>query len=153
MLLNKARKFVVLPFSLKWLFLKSALWILAIRVALRLLPFNRVREFLVQRGRVHSHRSLPVDMVRINEIIRAVDVSGRFLIRQRPCLTTAMVAQMMLAQQGYDTTLRIGVARQTPKSIQAHAWLEREGQIVIGRIPGMNRFTVLPPLHNGPFKA
>ncbi len=61
------------------------------------------------------------------------------------CLTQAIAARLLLLGSGHDTELCIGVARDATGSFRAHAWLEREGRIIIGgdesltfkRMPGI----------------
>ena len=49
------------------------------------------------------------------------------------CLVRAITAQELLSRYGYPSELRIGVAKpDTGCRIQAHAWLENNGKILIG---------------------
>ena len=49
------------------------------------------------------------------------------------CLVRAITAQILLARYGYASDLRIGVTKpQDGKCIKAHAWLEKDGKILIG---------------------
>lgn len=48
------------------------------------------------------------------------------------CLTQALSAQLLLSRRGYASQLRIGVTRGPGPRLRAHAWLERDGIIVIG---------------------
>ncbi len=128
------------------LLLRSSAWIIVTRVALKLLPFDTVRKTMAKRGKTQKLTAISSASKKVDEIIWAVEVSSRYLLRQRPCLTKALVAQMMLSQQGFATLLRIGVARNPDGSLQAHAWLEHEGEIMIGYLHSMQQFTPLPPL-------
>lgn len=47
------------------------------------------------------------------------------------CLSSALALQRLLARNGHDCELHIGVARGTGAFI-AHAWVEFEGRIVLG---------------------
>jgi hypothetical protein len=53
---------------------------------------------------------------------------------------------LLLSRHSYPTTLRLGVARSPEGRLEAHAWLEHEGDIVIGNLPYLERFTPLPSL-------
>lgn len=128
------------------LLLKSSIWIIATRIALGLLPFKTVRTRMAKWGKSHNLDELSSANNRVEKIIWAVELSSRYLLPQSPCLTKALVAQMMLSQQGYATLLRIGVARNPDGTLQAHAWLEREGEIMVGYLHNMQQFTPLPPL-------
>jgi hypothetical protein len=48
------------------------------------------------------------------------------------CLSTALLAQAMLKRHGYDPGLRLGVRRDAHGAFAAHAWLEWEGQVIVG---------------------
>ena len=128
------------------LLLRSSAWIIATRVALRLLPFDTIRKMMAKWGKTRKLDALSSASKKVEEIIWAVELTSRYLLRQRPCLTKALVGQMMLSQQGFATVLRIGVARNPDGTLQAHAWLEREGEIMIGYLHNMQQFTPLPPL-------
>jgi hypothetical protein len=76
-----------------------------------------------------------------------VEAVGRRLLGDKPCLTQALVAQRFLRQRGYDTTLRIGVAKDG-RELLAHAWLEREGRVIIGGGASPVRYKPLAPVHS-----
>ena len=50
------------------------------------------------------------------------------------CLTDALVAGVLLNRAGIETTLRVGVTRETTagRALDAHAWLERDGATILG---------------------
>lgn len=50
------------------------------------------------------------------------------------CLVRAFAARKLLADYGYSSELRIGVAKNESgkQGIHAHAWLEKDGKILIG---------------------
>jgi len=65
---------------------------------------------------------------------------GRRLLPERPCLTQALVLQYLLLRRGDDAAeLHIGVAKGEDGTLQAHAWVERGGRVLIGgeNAPGM----------------
>jgi hypothetical protein len=74
----------------------------------------------------------------------AVAAVSRF-VPTATCLTQAFAAQMMLARAGHATDLRIGVAKRDG-ALEAHAWLEYQGTVVYGELPGFSRFTAMPPM-------
>ena len=45
--------------------------------------------------------------------------------------------------------VRIGVMRSGAREIAAHAWVESNGHIVIGDLPGLSGYAPLPPLPTG----
>jgi len=60
------------------------------------------------------------------------------------CLTQALAMLVLLDWFGHSSELRIGVAKNGADRLKAHAWVECEGKIVIGRRMDLSRFTVLP---------
>lgn len=64
-------------------------------------------------------------------ILRAVAAVNRHLFPDRPCLTQALAARYLLSRGGVPSVLQIGVTRDGSE-LQAHAWLEREGVVIIG---------------------
>lgn len=62
----------------------------------------------------------------------AAHAVGRRLLPERPCLTQALVLQYLLLRRGDDAAeLHIGVAK-SDDDLQAHAWVERNGRVLIG---------------------
>lgn len=61
------------------------------------------------------------------------------------CLPRALAGSWMLAQAGLPSELRIGVAPEDG-TLLAHAWLEVDGEVLIGGTRSPDRFAVLPDL-------
>ena len=59
------------------------------------------------------------------------------------CLTQALTAQMLMRRLGHPACLRIGVVKQGERDLKAHAWVESQGRIVIGKLADLSRYTVL----------
>ena len=51
---------------------------------------------------------------------------------------------MLLGWRGHPTHLRIGVAHSATGQLQAHAWIESEGKIVVGDLADLARYRPLP---------
>jgi hypothetical protein len=62
------------------------------------------------------------------------------------CLTRALAGQVMLGRRGLPADLRLGVARTAAGGVEAHAWLERAGGVVVGDVPDLGRYARLPPI-------
>jgi hypothetical protein len=62
------------------------------------------------------------------------------------CLSQALAAQTLFLRQGYPAELHIGVAKNETGQLEAHAWVESEGQVVIGDLQNLSRYTPLPSL-------
>ena len=141
--MTRLRRFFRLPRSERWLLVKAALLLGAIRMGLRLLPFQTLKRFLdsVSRTSAESHRA---NQFSSDRIAWAVVAAGRYVVRDKPCLTQALAAQLLLKRRGYPASLRIGVARSEGKQLEAHAWVESGNGMVIVGGGELSRYTPLP---------
>ena len=114
----------------QWLALgQAAVWISLTRAALVVAPWRRVSAAF-ERSRPHSG---PPDWDQARRVVWAVESIARRVLPARPCLTQALVARRLLRRQGVETDLKFGAAREAEGAFLAHAWLEYEGTVVIGR--------------------
>lgn len=143
--MHRLHKFLGLPPADRRLLLKAALLLGAIRLGLWLLSFQSLRQ-LVARLAQTSTRLRDADLSSISRVAWAVATVSRFMPKTHTCLTQALATQVLLGRRGHPTHLRIGVARSPAGQLQAHAWVESEGLIVIGRLDDLARYSSLPPL-------
>jgi hypothetical protein len=54
-----------------------------------------------------------------------------------------MVTHMMFAEHRYSSELKIGVAKNKDGKLDAHAWVESQGQVLIGNLHDLSRFEPL----------
>lgn len=57
------------------------------------------------------------------------------------CLERALAAQLLFGRRGYASSLQIGVAKND--HVQAHAWVEYDGDVVVGDCPELEQYEVL----------
>ena len=123
--------------------LVSALFhLVAIRIGLWVLPLQQLVKRLETLKVSKTFRVWNPPAERIAWAIRVV---SRYLPGTRNCLVQSLAAQAMLARRGYPARLRIGVAKDEGGRLKAHAWVECEGNIVIGS-RGVSQYTALPYL-------
>lgn len=122
------------------LWLEALFWVTVVRVALTFLPFRWVQQlplalYRPASGKLHLafERGIPV----------VVEAAASY-VPAATCLTRALTAQLLLSRRGVVTRLRIGVAHDARGKLEAHAWLEHGGSVVIGHLPDLERFTPLP---------
>ena len=114
---------------LQWeMLVRATGWVVVTRVGLALLPWSRASSLLEGP----PVRAGDPDGPRAQAALWAVRAVAKRLLRDRPCLTQALVARRLLRRYGFETTLRIGAARGEGGAFEAHAWLERGGTVVIG---------------------
>jgi hypothetical protein len=85
----------------------------------------------------------------VDSISWAVAAASRF-VPYASCLTQALVVERFMRRAGFDPTLRIGVARTSNGTMEAHAWIEHDGRVVIGEVADIERFTVMPEFPDRP---
>ncbi len=93
------------------------------RVALHFLSMDRLRRWAT----TPAVSPATVDVEQIVWACRAAAQRMPFAT----CLSSALALQHLLARSGHASELHIGVADDA-REFQAHAWLEREGRILIG---------------------
>ncbi len=120
---------------------RIAVAIVCVRVALALLPY-RIVEGWMSRGRTPP----AINSAEVSRVLRIVPKVSRLLLPEKPCLTQALVARRMLRNRGVETDLKIGVTRSSREDLRAHAWLERDGHVLVGRIESLEEYSRLEPL-------
>ena len=119
--------------------------VLGVRVGLSTLPFKD----LVARLRRLSARFPVRHMVseqEVADVCWAANAIGARLLGSRPCLTQALALQFLLWRRGIDTELRIGVDKDENGQLLAHAWVVRDGKVLIGGHLSEMKYKVLPGL-------
>lgn len=106
---------------------ESALLVIGLRLALRALPYRIVRQLLAAVGAVRASRGVTVRQVAV-----AIDASVRHLPGTSSCLVRALAAQTLLQRHGHPARLHIGGAKGESGPLPAHAWVESEGEVVVG---------------------
>jgi hypothetical protein len=101
-----------------------------IGVGLRVLPFGLLRRLLAELA--VTPREGPGAPGGPDLVAWAVGIVSRLGGLTATCLSRALTAQVLLTRNGYPADLRIGVAKGADGQFQAHAWVEYDGQVVIG---------------------
>lgn len=127
------------PLRHQWLVFEATATLWVIKAMLRWLPFERWRTVL-QRP-IRGNTTAPLE--RVAEIVWAVDRVSQRWPRELPCLPRALTVHSMMARRYWSCQLEIGVALDANGKFEAHAWVEHVGQIIIGHVPNMERFSRL----------
>ena len=137
-------KFLALPKREKTLLVQALVLLVFARIGLRTMPFAFLRHIL---SKLATHKtgtgSISEDVVR-RQILWAVATAGRHVPLVRTCLTHQRDMGSGNAQ-GDQSDLRIGVTRDSNGKFLAHAWLERQGAVLIGG-DSSSDFTPMPVL-------
>jgi len=138
-------KFLALPNREQALLLQAMILLVFTRIGLRTLPFASLRYVLAKLAANKARIGIGAREEIIEQIIWAVDTVGRHLPLFGTCLTQALAAHVLLARHGQPSDLRIGVTRDSDGKFVAHAWLEKQGTILIGGGPS-EHYTAMPAL-------
>ena len=135
-------RFLALSAKDKGLLLQSCWYIMAVRASLSLRGFKFTREKISSFTSARSGRAgaAPVPVCRIRWAVESV--SRRF--PGATCLVNALAGMILLQKNGYSPELQIGVSRAGERSLDAHAWVTLDGEIVIGKLPDMCHLKPLP---------
>ncbi len=118
--------------------------IVAIRMGLFLLPFRVLVRLVDLIGGAVGRPPDPRFDAELT--VWAVEAVGRRLLGRNPCLTQALAVDYLFRRAGVPADLHIGVARQENGELKAHAWVESEGEVVIGGNEPLSEYTRLPSL-------
>ena len=121
------------------LLLEAFVMILALRTGLRMLPFTNLQRHVHRWGDVLSR-----DDCTPGDIAWAVGAIGSRL-PGTTCLVEALAANCMMRRRGHSPALKIGVRRGAGVGIDAHAWVECAGTVVIGTASDISEYVALSP--------
>lgn len=127
------------------LFFRALTLVSLVRLGLWVVPYRRLQSWVDRQSRPLSNGE-GLERHKIREVVWAVEAASRRIPRAT-CLTQGLVTQILLGQMGLRAVLRLGVARKAGGEFEAHAWVETDGQIVIGgAIEEIGRFVPLRTL-------
>lgn len=131
--------------AVQWRYLFESLVLLPIiDVSLRCLGYARTRSWLSRfstraKATINSHDSPDV----ARKIARMVSLAGRRSPWRTTCLRQGLLLWFFMARRGIRTELRLGVEKSVEGDLAAHAWVERDGQVLIGGEYVQQRYVVL----------
>ena len=115
----------------------------AIRLALWLLPFgNLMRQLKTVMSVWICEETKPVS---VSFVVWAVAIAGRYTPGSAKCLARALTTQLLLNRYGHCHQLHIGVAKNSSQVLEAHAWIEYQGQAIVGGLSNLAQFKSLSP--------
>ncbi|HVZ32203.1 MAG TPA: lasso peptide biosynthesis B2 protein [Polyangiaceae bacterium] len=137
------RKWSELPRRERRVLVEAALLLLAVHVLQQALPFRRWRALLT---RPRPSGGVRPDAPSPDQIAQAVERARRTLPGDYKCLPAAYTGHLLLHRHGYASAIQVGVAHDAKGQVEAHAWVEACGRILIGALPDLERFVPFPPL-------
>ncbi len=134
------RKLVALPAGERDVMLQAAVLLPAVRLVQRVLPFKRWRPLLTRRAPQAAKTFTP------EAIAQALDRARRGVPGVYTCLPVAYAGHLLLHRHGHASNIIVGAARDAAGKVEAHAWVECEGKVLIGELPDLRRFVPFPAL-------
>ena len=140
--MRRRDKLRLLSWQQRRVLLYACLLINAIRLSLWLFPFGKIRRTLdvMLNAWVYSEKTSSVS---VDFIAWAVSVASYYAPGGVKCLARALATQLLMNRYGYVHKLRIGVAKGEKQTLEAHAWIEYQGRVVVGGLSKLDRFRPL----------
>jgi hypothetical protein len=110
---------------------RATITMATVAFAVGVLPYRTWRYLLLAPPRVRRS-TVDRQTVKVMDIVRATDRATRLVPRGYNCLVRALSARLLLAYYGFGSTLSLGVAKTASGALAVHAWLQRDGEVVIG---------------------
>ena len=138
---RKFRTFLSRSWRQKAMICEAAIFLGLARVAVLTIHFRYIARWLEREpaanpaGRICDHALLL-------DVRHAVKTAARNVPWNAVCLPQALAARTMLARRGYGSAFHLGATFDQNGKLIAHAWLEAEGEIVVGR-EGMQGMALL----------
>lgn len=120
----------------------AAVLLLVIDVAVVVLPFARMRRALL--GTADALARIVPGHPSVHAVIWAVEVADGRVPGERKCLVRSLTAEFLLRLYAITPEHRIGVHPQ--EDLEAHSWLEYDGDVLIGDLEDLEKYEPLPPL-------
>jgi hypothetical protein len=105
----------------------------SVRAALVVMPIGAVRR---TAARLRFCRWLIAARWNEDRLLTAIDATGRRLGACSTCLVRALVAEMLMTAIDRPLRLTIGVRRGAHRPLESHAWIERDGRVIVGASGG-----------------
>lgn len=113
----------------KLTFLKATVCLIIIKTGLIILPFSTFRKLF--HWFCKSKITKDISQQEIDRTVWAVDTAANLLPVNLLCLPRALATKYLLRKIP-SLTLEIGVEINPSKAFEAHAWVERNGSVIIG---------------------
>ncbi|MFH1115528.1 MAG: lasso peptide biosynthesis B2 protein [Pseudomonadota bacterium] len=140
--MNTLKKFAELAVTDRLLLVVTAFLLVFLAAALRLTSLQTLLNASRRASETYP-RWVSEKRWSSGRIVWAVSAVVRRIPALGNCLSVALTAKLLLSATGHSTSLRIGVAKDDSGKLEAHAWLEDNGTILIGSV-NHDRFVPLP---------
>lgn len=136
--MNKLIKLIEMEPGDRLLIVNAFFLLNLIRLGLFLLPFSRLLKVLNLYSNLRYKKV--GKQLKVEQILHAVHTSNYYVLGNSKCLAKALTTQVLLRMSGYTSELKIGVAKEKEGDLQAHAWVEYQGRVIIGGLRNLDTF-------------
>lgn len=131
LLLSKYKSRASKAWTQRYALSHTAVLIVCMRMGLWLLPYKRLCKLVDHLSRTSRPRR-SLSHAEKKQVIWAVRSLSKRMMPDKPCLTQALVLKWRLQKAGEESDIHIGVRKNEDGEFAAHAWLEQDGQVLIG---------------------
>jgi len=132
--MNTLRTLARLPRNERALFFRALLVVVFMRLGLWVLSFERMQQMTKSKPGLDSEFNLPIP-----RLVWAVQAASR-RVPAASCLTQSLSLHYLLNRAGYDSQIRIGVAKEPNAAFGAHAWVEYEGEPLLSTVKEVEQY-------------
>lgn len=137
--MKKLYKFLKLSQSDRHIFWRAYLLMMLVRLGMLLLPFKKLQNLILKANQLKFLARFSPSFT-VKDIAIGVNRSARFSPGEVKCLAKALTTAVLMEIYSLPYQTKIGVAKGENNNLEAHAWVESEGKIVIGYLADMSRF-------------
>lgn len=130
---RRVRTLAALPNAERQLLLRAFTLLWLCRLALWFLPFRLVARWADRSRVVPAHAPMSA-----RQLTCAIRTTSRF-VPHATCLVRALAGARLFAERGQRARVVIG-ARKRAEVLEAHAWLESDGQVVLGNVTDLRSY-------------
>jgi Transglutaminase-like superfamily len=115
-----------------------------IRLGLRFQSFQDLLKALRLDSSPGIHT--PTSDIALPTLLWSVNRSSAYMPGNVVCLARALTTQVLMNRHGYATEICIGVKLNEQGNLEAHAWVEHDGKVIIGKLSDLASYQALPSL-------
>jgi hypothetical protein len=127
---HKTRRWSSLSAQERGIFLRALILPLLVTTSLKTVGFRRTQAWLARKNDgafAASAERTRAEVWRTADLVRA---ARKWHIVRSTCLSYSLVLWRLLRRQGIDSDVRIGVRRGMSGEVEAHAWIEWNGEVL-----------------------
>jgi len=139
--MGRVARLLALPMADRLALAEAAMLLGLTRAMVLAVPFRIYSRLLGRHMAEAARMDTPAHAGAITRVKWAVATMGRHLPWECNCMNSSITGMLMLRRRGIPCTMYLGVVRESPEKIKAHAWLRAGTQIIVGA--PVKQFTVV----------